>query len=185
MPDEIEVRLTVNGEPRVVRAPPSKSLLRLLREDLHLTAAKEGCGQGDCGSCIVVVEGVAVNSCLMLAPQADGTNVTTLEGIAAGEELHPLQKHFCEKWAFQCGYCTPGMLMSAYALLLKTPAPGVAEIKEAIEGNLCRCTSYRTIIEAIQAAAAELQAYSPRAQRELGNTPTQPDACHPEHAGEV
>jgi carbon-monoxide dehydrogenase small subunit len=157
MPEKIEVKLTVNGAPRVVSTHPFKTLLRLLREDLDLTAAKEGCGQGDCGSCIVVMDGVAVNSCLVLAPQAEGAEVTTLEGLADGNELHPLQKHFHENWAFQCGYCTPGMLMSAYALLLRSNQPTVAEIKQAIEGNLCRCTNYRTIIESIHAAAEELQ----------------------------
>ena len=156
MSDEIEVKLTVNGVPCVVRTHPFKTLLRTLREDLDLTAAKEGCGQGDCGSCIVVMNGVAVNSCLILTPQAEGTDVITLEGLGHGDELHPLQRHFRDNWAFQCGYCTPGMLMSAYALLLKTKQPTVAEIKQAIEGNLCRCTSYRTIIESIRAAAEEL-----------------------------
>ena len=156
MSDEIEVTLTVNGVPRAVRTHPFKTLLRALREDLDLTAAKEGCGQGDCGSCIVVMNGVAVNSCLILAPQAEGADVITLEGLAHGDELHPLQRHFHENWAYQCGYCTPGMLMSAFALLLKTEQPSVAEIKQAIEGNLCRCTSYRTIIESIRAAAEEL-----------------------------
>ena len=157
MADEIEVKLTVNGVLRTVRTHAFKTLLRMLREDLDLTAAKEGCGQGDCGSCIVVMDGVAVNSCLVLAPQAEGSQVITLEGLANGDELHPLQRHFRENWAFQCGYCTPGMLMSAYALLLKSSQPTVAEIKQAIEGNLCRCTSYRTIIESIHAAAQELR----------------------------
>jgi carbon-monoxide dehydrogenase small subunit len=184
MNDEMEVRLTVNGVERAVRTQPSKSLLRMLREDLGLTGAKEGCGQGDCGSCIVVVDGLAVNSCLMLAPQAQDTEVTTLEGIAEGTQLHPLQQHFREKWAFQCGYCTPGMLMSAYALLLRTHSPSTAQIKEAIEGNLCRCTSYRTIIESIGAAAAELRerAAEPCAPQPAFPSPT--ERLPQEHAGD-
>jgi carbon-monoxide dehydrogenase small subunit len=168
MARNIEIHLTVNGVRRVVSAGASKSLLRMLREDLGLTAAKEGCGQGDCGSCIVVMDGAAVNSCLILAPQAEDTEIVTLEGVANGDELHPLQKHFSEKWAFQCGYCTPGMLMSGYALLSKTLEPSLAEIKEAVEGNLCRCTSYQNIIESVQAAAADLKARASSAGRAAG-----------------
>jgi carbon-monoxide dehydrogenase small subunit len=134
------------------------TLLTALREVLGLTAAKEGCGQGDCGSCIVLMNGEPVNSCLVLAAEADGQVITTLEGIAEGGELHPLQREFAARWAFQCGYCTPGMLMSCFALLSRNEHPTEADVAEAIEGNLCRCTNYRPIVEATLAAAATLRA---------------------------
>jgi carbon-monoxide dehydrogenase small subunit len=158
MMNDIEVRLTVNGVPHTVRTKSDQTLLKLLREDLGLTGTKEGCEVGDCGACVVVMAGQAVNSCLVLAAQAQGTQVITVEGLSKNGRLHPLQRHFAEKWAFQCGFCTPGMLMSCYALLLQNPAPNEADVREAVSGNLCRCTSYQNVVEAVLAAAAELRA---------------------------
>ena len=155
---EVELQFTVNGTTRSVATDPNKTLLSLLREDLDLTAAKEGCGQGDCGSCIVIMDGLAVNACLVLAAQAEDAEVVTLEGLASDGKLHPLQRNFAEKWGFQCGYCTPGMIMSCYALLCTHEDPNLEQIQTAIAGNLCRCTNYRSIIESVQAAAADLGA---------------------------
>lgn len=151
------IELTVNTQPVAVEVEPGKTLLRVLREDLALTAAKEGCGQGDCGSCVVVMNGESVNSCLILAGQAEGTDVVTLEGLEKNGELHPLQRCFAEEWGFQCGYCTPGMLMSCYDLLNHNAEPNRDEIVEAISGNLCRCTNYRAIVNAVESAAVELR----------------------------
>jgi carbon-monoxide dehydrogenase small subunit len=153
---EIKVSFFVNGRPTEIKAEPSRTLLSVLRDDLKLKGAKEACGQGDCGACVVLMNGEAVNSCLVLIAQAQGAKVMTVEGLAENGELHPLQKHFIDKWAFQCGYCTAGMLMSAYALLLKNPDPTQDEIQAAIAGNLCRCTGYHEIIEAVEATASEL-----------------------------
>ena len=150
---EITLRFQVNGEDVTLAAEPGKTLLQLLRQDLGLLSVKEGCAQGDCGSCIVVMDGQAVNSCLVLAAQAESTRIVTIEGLSTGDRLHPLQRHFAEDWAFQCGYCTAGMLMSCYALLLTNPDPTRAEIRTAIEGNLCRCTSYRAVIDAVKSVA--------------------------------
>ncbi len=150
---EFIVRFQVNGQSVEIATEPSRTLLSVLRDDLKLKGAKEACGQGDCGACVVVMDGEAVNSCLVLAPQAEGAVVTTVEGLEMEGKLHPLQQNFIDKWAFQCGYCTAGMLMSAYALLLKNPDPTEDEIKAAIAGNLCRCTGYREITEAIAATA--------------------------------
>ena len=132
------------------------TLLDLLRDKLGLTGTKKGCEQGECGACTVMLDGLPVNSCCTLAVECEGRNVVTVEGIAKGGKLHPIQKQFIEKWALQCGYCTPGMIMSAKALLDHNPHPTELEIREAIEGNLCRCTGYAKIVEAIQAAAAEM-----------------------------
>ena len=151
------VSLTVNAQPVAVKVEPGKTLLRVLREDLGLIAAKEGCGQGDCGSCVVVMNGESVNGCLVLAGQAEGAHVVTLEGLEKNGELHPLQQHFAKEWGFQCGYCTPGMLMSCYDLLNHNAEPNRDEIAEAISGNLCRCTDYRAIIDAVETAAVELR----------------------------
>ena len=155
--NEIEVTFTLNGHRESVRTNPSRTLLQVLREDLDQTGTKDGCSQGDCGACIVVMDGIAVNSCLVLAPQAQGAKVITVEGLRENGDLHPLQDWFVEKWAFQCGFCTPGMLMSAYALLLHKSDPTVEEIKTALEGNLCRCTGYRPIVDAVLQAAKEIQ----------------------------
>jgi carbon-monoxide dehydrogenase small subunit len=150
--DKINLTFTINGERKEVITEPHRTLLKLLREDLDLISVKEGCAQGDCGACVVVMDGLAVNSCLVLAPQAQGAQILTLEGLTKNGELHPLQKMFIEKWAFQCGFCTPGMVMSAYALLLHNPYPTPEEIREAISGNLCRCTGYQAVIAAVRAA---------------------------------
>jgi len=150
---EISLRLVVNREEVQITTEPGKTLLQMLREDLALISVKEGCAQGDCGSCIVVMNGQAVNACLVLAAQADNAELITLEGLAEDGHLQPLQRQFAEKWAFQCGFCTAGMLMSSFALLQNNPDPTREEIQTAIEGNLCRCTSYRAIIDAVQASA--------------------------------
>lgn len=153
---EINLTLSVNGKPVEVNTDPSRTLLSLLRDELKLKSPKEACGQGDCGACVVLLDGKAVNSCLVLAAQAQGAEVLTIEGLAEGGKLHPLQQNFIDNWAFQCGYCTSGMLMSVYGLLLENPKPTREEIKTAISGNLCRCTGYEEIIEAVEETAEEL-----------------------------
>ena len=148
------LRLRVNGEPHTVAAEPHHSLLEVLREELQLTGTKHGCELGECGACTVLVDGVPVLSCLTLpATLAEGAEVTTVEGLATGSELHPLQTAFAEEGAAQCGYCTPGMLMAAKALLDGNAHPTRAQIAHAISGNLCRCTGYTAIYEAIEKAA--------------------------------
>ena len=148
-----EIHLTVNGEPYSLAIEPNRTLLQVLREDLGLTGTKEGCGKGDCGSCTVLVEGKAVDSCLTLATQVRGKSITTIEGLASGNDLHPLQKAFIEYGAIQCGFCTPGMILSAKALLDENPHPTEEEVKRALAGNLCRCTGYTKIIEAVMIVA--------------------------------
>jgi len=150
---EIELKFTVNGENKTLVTNPVKTLLSVLRDDLGLKGAKEACGQGDCGTCVVVMDNKAVNSCLVLAGQAQGTSIVTVEGLAINDVLHPLQKAFIDHWAFQCGFCTSGMLMSVYALLLANSKPTAEEVREAISGNLCRCTSYAEIVEAVLSVA--------------------------------
>ncbi len=145
------IRFILNGKEVEVEVPPHWTLLQLLREKLGLTGTKEGCGIGECGACTVLLDGMPVNSCLVLAPKVDGRKVETIEGMGSRESLHPLQRSFIEFGAVQCGFCTPGMLMSAKSLLEKNPHPTREEIKEAISGNLCRCTGYQQIIEAIEA----------------------------------
>ncbi len=155
--ERITIRFKVNGEDATVAVEPHWNLLRVLREELELTGAKEGCGAGECGACTVLVNGRAVNACLYPAVEADGAEVTTVEGLAGpGGELHPIQRAFVEKGAVQCGFCTPGMVLSAKALLDRMPLPSEEEIRTALAGNLCRCTGYAQIIEAVQAAAEEL-----------------------------
>ncbi len=144
------IRFILNGKEVEVEVSANWTLLRLLRERLGLTGTKEGCGIGECGVCTVLIDGMAVNSCLVLAPKVEGRSVETVEGLGKRESLHPLQKSFIEHGAVQCGFCTPGMLISAKALLIKNPKPSREEIKEAISGNLCRCTGYVQIIEAIE-----------------------------------
>jgi aerobic-type carbon monoxide dehydrogenase small subunit (CoxS/CutS family) len=151
--DRIEIHLTVNGLPRTVLTEPCCTLLELLRDKLGFTGTKEGCGVGDCGACVVLMDGQAVNACLVLAAQAEGVEIITVEGLAQNGKLHPLQHYFAEKWALQCGFCTPGMLMSCYALLLNNPNPNPDEIRDAIAGNLCRCGSYQSVVEAVLATA--------------------------------
>lgn len=154
---EAIIHFNVNGDAVSVRAQGSWSLLRVLREELGLKGAKEGCGVGECGACTVLVDGTAVNACLYPALEAEGRSVTTIEGLASADgSLHPLQRAFVEKGAVQCGYCTPGMVLSAKALLDRVPKPSEEQIKTALAGNLCRCTGYTQIIDAVQAAAQEL-----------------------------
>jgi aerobic carbon-monoxide dehydrogenase small subunit len=149
-----EMQFTLNGEEVRVEVDPTWTLLYVLRDVLELTGTKFGCGYGECGACTVIMDGQAVNSCLLPALEAEGRSVSTIEGLAAADgQLHPLQKAFVEHGAVQCGFCTPGMIMSAKALLDETQNPSEDEIKESIAGNLCRCTGYVKIIEAIKAAA--------------------------------
>ncbi|HUN85659.1 MAG TPA: (2Fe-2S)-binding protein [Terracidiphilus sp.] len=148
------IEITVNGEKRAVHVPPMKRLLDVLREDLRLTGTKEGCGEGECGSCSVRMNGELVNSCLVPVLQAQGARIQTVEGLAQNGEMHPLQKAFLSCGGAQCGICTPGMLMAAAHLLECNPHPSPAEIREGLSGNLCRCTGFARIFESVVAAAA-------------------------------
>lgn len=148
------IDFTVNDEKRTVHVPPMKRLLDVLREDLHLTGTKEGCGEGECGSCSVRMDGELVNSCLVPVLQAQDTCVQTVEGLARNGELHPLQQAFLNCGGAQCGICTPGMLMAATHLLAKNPHPSMAEIREGLAGNLCRCTGFVRIFESVVAASS-------------------------------
>jgi aerobic carbon-monoxide dehydrogenase small subunit len=150
------IRLEVNGREREVATEPMRTLLEVLREDLGLTGTKQGCGEGECGTCTVLLDGAPVNACLVLAIDAQGRRVTTIEGLARGATLHPLQKAFIDKGAIQCGFCTPGMILSAKALLDRIPVPSDEQIREALSGNLCRCTGYQKIVEAVGEAAREM-----------------------------
>ena len=152
MADPIDVALTLNRQPVRLRIPSDRRLLDLLREDLHLTGAKEGCGKGECGSCTVLVNGQAVNACLMMAYQADGAVVESIEGLAEDNRLHPLQDAFVDKGAVQCGFCIPGMVLAAKALLDRKPQPTADEVREGISGNLCRCTGYAKVLAAVTRA---------------------------------
>ena len=147
------VRFRLNGKPVTLDTPEDRTLLWVLRTDLGLTGTKYGCGAGICGSCTVVVDGKAVRSCQTALKDVQAKDVTTIEGLARGGELHPLQKAFVEHGAFQCGFCTPGMLMNTYALLLEKPRPSTATIAEAMEDNLCRCGAHRRILAAVEAAS--------------------------------
>ena len=147
------LRMKVNGRPVEVAVKPTWTLLRVLREELRLTGTKKGCEQGDCGACVVIMNGKTVNSCLVLALQAESKEIETIEGLGTEDNLHPLQKSFIEHGAVQCGFCTPGMLMSSKVLLQENPKPAQEEIKVAISGNLCRCTGYTKIIKAIESAS--------------------------------
>ncbi len=149
------IELKVNGELYKVEIEPRRTLLEVLREKLGLTGTKEGCGKGDCGHCTVLIDGEPVYSCLTLAIEAQGHDIVTIEGLAEGGKLHPLQQAFVDYGAIQCGFCTPGMILAAKSLLDKNPDPTEDEIKEAISGNLCRCTGYVKIIDAIKAAAKQ------------------------------
>jgi aerobic carbon-monoxide dehydrogenase small subunit len=152
-PVKCELSLTVNGELQTVRVYPMERLLDVLRTDLGLTGAKEGCGEGECGSCSVLLDGALVNSCLVPALQARGANIVTIEGLARGARLHPLQEAFLESGGAQCGICTPGMILAAFHLLNKKPEPTMEDIREGLSGNLCRCTGYVQIFEAVAKAA--------------------------------
>lgn len=152
-----DVVLRVNGKERKASVPPETTLLQLLREHLGLTGSKLGCDVGDCGACTVIVDGMAVNSCLMLAGQVDGRDVLTIEGLATRDRLHPIQRAFEERASLQCGFCGPGSIMAAKALLDGNPDPTPQEIRDALSGNLCRCTGYTKMIDAIQDAARDLR----------------------------
>jgi carbon-monoxide dehydrogenase small subunit len=151
------VHVTINGEQKSGEADARTLLVHFIRENLNLTGTHIGCDTTSCGACTVLVDGTAVKSCTMFAVQADGAEIETIEGVAQNGELHPLQQGFWEKHGLQCGYCTPGMILSAKALLAKNPNPSEEEIRWGISGNLCRCTGYNKIVEAIQYAAAKLQ----------------------------
>lgn len=154
---KVHVSTIVNGDPVEFLADPRETLLDCLRDKLGLTGSKEGCGTGDCGACSVTVNGVLVSSCLMLGVEAEGAKIETIEGMASGDQLHPLQRKFIEHAALQCGFCTPGILVAAKALLEKNPNPTEEETRFWLAGNLCRCTGYDKIIEAVLDAAAEMR----------------------------
>jgi len=151
----MELTLTVNGVERTVDVPPLKRLLDVLRQDLQLTGTKEGCGEGECGACTVLLDGEVVCSCLVPVVQAAGRAVQTIEGLEEWDTLHPVQKAFVDHHAVQCGYCTPGMVMSTVALLRETPKPTREQIRAGLAGNICRCTGYHKIVDAVEAAAEE------------------------------
>lgn len=150
------LELKINGKIYEVYVEPSKTLVEVLREDLDLTGTKTGCDSGHCGACTVLMDGRAVKSCLTLVGHAKGKSILTIEGLSEGDKLHPLQRAFIEHFALQCGYCTPGMIMSAKALLDETPNPTEEDVRHALTGNLCRCTGYVKIVEAVLAAARRL-----------------------------
>ena len=152
----IKVSINVNGINYTKNIDSTTRLIDFIREDLKLKGTKEGCGEGECGACTVIVNGKAINSCLMLASSADGKNVITIEGVSDKDKLHPIQEAFMEVGAVQCGYCTPGMILSAKALLDEKPNADEEEIKEALSGNLCRCTGYKKIIQAVMLAQDKL-----------------------------
>jgi carbon-monoxide dehydrogenase small subunit len=152
----VDVRFRVNGEAYELSVEPHRTLLEVVRDDLRLTGAKEGCGTGDCGACTLIVDGRLVTSCLMLAPEADGSEILTIEGLARDGQLHPVQQAFIDHGAVQCGFCIPGVILAAKVLLDGNPHPTEAEIRMAIAGNLCRCTGYAKIVEAIAATADQI-----------------------------
>jgi len=153
MVEKILLRLTVNGEPRAVEVFPMARLVDVIREELKLTGTKEGCGEGECGACTVRLDGRIVNSCLIPAVQAQGSELFTVEGLTQGEDLHPLQTAFHQHNGAQCGFCTPGMLIAAEDLLRRCPHPDEGQIREGLSGNLCRCTGYVKIVDAVQAVS--------------------------------
>jgi carbon-monoxide dehydrogenase small subunit len=154
---ETDIHMMVNGSAQQVKSAAGRTLLSVLREEAGLTGTKDGCSSGDCGACVVILDGKVVNSCMVLAPQAEGCEITTVEGLAVKDELHPLQSAFADTWAFQCGFCTQGMLISCHALLTSNQNPSREEILTAISGNLCRCTAYQAVVKAVQQAAAEMR----------------------------
>ena len=153
----IRVTLKINGEQRQVETAANQTLLYLLRDDLGLTGTKDGCREGECGACTVLLDGEPVNSCLVLAGQADGREVLTVEGLAHNGQLHAVQRAFVEAGAVQCGFCTPGVIMAAVALLSRDPKPSEHQVREALVGNLCRCTGYNKILDAVRLAAEEMR----------------------------
>lgn len=156
-PQQVLIEFHVNQLQYRVTVNPSAILLDVLRQDLGLKGTKRGCDQGHCGACTVILNGKAVNACMVLAVRADGKNITTIEGLSSGNRLHPLQEAFVEEGAIQCGFCTPGMILSAKALLDETREPSEREIREALSGNLCRCTGYVNIVKAVQKAALAMR----------------------------
>lgn len=152
------IEFTLNGEVVECLVDNQRTLLKMIREDFDLTGAKEGCAAGECGACTIIMDGKALNACLVLAVEADGTEITTIEGLVVNGELDPLQVSFIDNAALQCGYCTPGMIMTAKAMLEENPNPTENEIREGISGNLCRCTGYKKIVEAIQVVADQNKA---------------------------
>ncbi|MCX7864182.1 MAG: (2Fe-2S)-binding protein [Novosphingobium sp.] len=153
----IHVTTTINGDPAEFLCSPGETLLDALRFGLGLTGSKEGCGSGDCGACTIVLDGEMVCACLVLAAEAQGRSITTIEGVAEGSQLHPVQRKFLERGALQCGFCTPGFIVAAKALLDRNPSPSESEIRYWLAGNLCRCTGYDKIVRAVEDAAAELR----------------------------
>jgi len=153
---KLKIGLTINGKKRKVETTASTRLLDLIRDNLHLTGTKEGCGKGECGACTIIMNGELAASCLILAPQADGADITTIEGVGNDKCLDPIQEAFIETGAVQCGFCTPGMILAAKKLLEENPHPDEEEIKRGISGNLCRCTGYQKIIDAVKLAANRL-----------------------------
>jgi len=151
------ITFTVNDIEYEVAVAPNRTLTQVLRDDLNLLGTKEGCGVGDCGACTVIMDGKPVNSCLVLAVQAGGSTIKTIEGVASGDSLHPVQETFVELGAIQCGFCTPGMILSATSLLEKNPHPTEQEVRQALSGNLCRCTGYQKIVEAVQEASRRMK----------------------------
>ncbi len=151
------ITLTVNGKSYEVAIEPRQSLLQVLREELHLTGTKEGCSEGECGACTVILDGKTVDSCLVFGLEADGQDLTTIEGLGSDDALHPVQQAFIEHGGAQCGFCTPGMILATKAMLEQTPNPSEEDIRWGLSGNLCRCTGYVKIVEAVQAAAASMQ----------------------------
>jgi carbon-monoxide dehydrogenase small subunit len=152
----VQITITVNGTPRTTDVEPRRLLVQHLRDDLGLPGTNIGCDTSSCGACTVLLDGESVKSCTVLAVQADGTSVTTIEGLANGDELHPVQAAFREHHGLQCGYCTPGMVLAAVSLLQEQPHPTDREVREGIEGNLCRCTGYHNIVQSVLAAAEAL-----------------------------
>ena len=152
-----QIRLKVNGLSHELEVKPWATLLDTLREDLGLTGTKEGCGQGECGACTVLMDGKPVNACLILAMEAQGKEILTIEGLAQGDELHPVQQAFVDIGGMQCGFCTPGMVLSAKVLLDEKPEPTDEEIRKGLEGNFCRCTGYTKIIESVRAAVERMK----------------------------
>ena len=155
----IELALVVNGRKEELSIPPNRTLLEMLREDLQLTGAKEGCGHGECGACMVILDGRTVNSCLILAAELEGASVVTIEGLKQGKQLHPVQQAFIERSGMQCGFCTSGQVLAAKALLDENPNPTPDEIRDGMAGSFCRCTGYTKIFDSVAAAAELLRAH--------------------------